>query len=54
MTEFLWFIVGLLLGGCISFGILCCMYINRHCYQEQEIRRLKNELRQKEKTTFHE
>ncbi len=50
MTEFVWLLVGLLLGGCIAIGILCCMQINRIGRYEQEIRRLKNELRQKEKT----
>ncbi len=54
MTEFVWLIAGLLIGGCIAIGILCCLQINRIGYYEQEIRRLKNELRQKEKATYND
>lgn len=49
MNELVWLIVGLLLGGCIGIGILCCFQINRIGYYEQEIRRLKAQLDRKEK-----
>ena len=29
MTEFILFIVGLLLGGCIGVVFMCCLQINR-------------------------
>lgn len=29
MTEFIFFIVGLLLGSCIGITIMCCLQINR-------------------------
>ncbi|MFR4023648.1 MAG: DUF3789 domain-containing protein [[Eubacterium] siraeum] len=29
MTEFIFFIVGLLLGGCIGVVFMCCLQINR-------------------------
>lgn len=38
------FIIGLLLGGCIAVSILCCMQINSVSRYEQEIRRLKEKL----------
>lgn len=30
------FVIGLLLGGCISAAILCCVQVNRVCYYEQK------------------
>ncbi len=47
MPEFLWFFAGLLLGGCIGMVILCCMQINRIGYYEQTIRKLQEELQNK-------
>lgn len=44
MNELLWLLVGLMIGGCISTAILCCLQVNRINHYEQEIRRLKNEL----------
>ncbi|MBE7002104.1 MAG: inseCt neurotoxin 1c [Ruminococcaceae bacterium] len=44
MSELLFFIIGLLLGGCISFVILCCFQINRINAYESEIRKLKAQL----------
>ncbi len=38
------FVIGLLLGGCISAAILCCVQVNRVCYYEQKIRRLQEKL----------
>ena len=29
MTEFIFFLVGLLLGSCIGITIMCCLQINR-------------------------
>lgn len=48
MTEFVFLLIGLMLGGCLGIGILCCMQVNRICHYEQEISRLKAELRKKE------
>ena len=39
MTEFIFFIVGLLLGGCIGVVFMCCLQINRlskHEYTKKE------------------
>lgn len=49
MNEIVCLIIGLLLGGCHGIGIHCCFLINRMGYYEQEIRRLKDELRNKDK-----
>ena len=37
-------VIGLLLGGCIAAVILCCVQINSVNRYEQEIRRLKEKL----------
>lgn len=29
MTEFIFFIIGCLLGGCIGVTMMCCLQINR-------------------------
>lgn len=29
MTEFIFFLIGLLLGSCIGITIMCCLQINR-------------------------
>lgn len=29
MSEFIFFMIGLLLGGCVSTVLLCCLQINR-------------------------
>lgn len=42
--EFLWFLVGLLLGGCVSFVIICCLQINRINDYEEELRNLRFQL----------
>lgn len=42
------FIIGLLLGGCVALVILCCMQINRISRYEQEIRKLKEKLNNKD------
>lgn len=47
MAEFLWFLSGVLIGGCITLVILCCIQINRRNEYEQELRRLHKELNNK-------
>lgn len=44
MSELMFLIIGLLLGGCISFVVLCCFQINRINDYESEIRKLKAQL----------
>lgn len=29
MSEFIFFIIGLLLGGCVGVTLMCCLQINR-------------------------
>ena len=41
MTEFLWFLVGLFIGGIVTTLVLCCLQINRINDYEDEIRRLR-------------
>lgn len=40
MTEFIFLIVGLLLGGCVGAIVMCCLQINRlnqyHNHKEEE------------------
>ena len=38
MTEFIFFIVGLLLGSCIGITIMCCLQINR-LYKTDSVRK---------------
>lgn len=40
MSELVWLLVGLLIGGCVATAVLCCVQINRVNEYEQEIRRL--------------
>lgn len=47
--EIAMLIIGLLLGGCVSFCILGCMQINRINDYEYEIRRLRANLEAQEK-----
>ena len=42
-------VIGLLLGGCIAAVILCCVQINHVGRCEQEIRRLKEFMKNSEK-----
>lgn len=44
MSELVWLLVGLLIGGCIATAVLCCVQINRVNEYEQEIRRLIKKL----------
>lgn len=43
MSEFLFFLIGLLVGGCVAFVVLCCLQINRINALESEIRRLRSQ-----------
>ena len=38
MSEFIFFMVGLLLGGCVSTVLLCCLQIN-HLHKNNSIRK---------------
>lgn len=44
MSELVWLLVGLLIGGCVATVVLCCVQINRVNEYEQEIRRLIKKL----------
>ena len=45
--EIAMLMIGLLLGGCISFCILGCMQINRINEYEAELRKLRSQLNNK-------
>lgn len=47
MDEFAWLLAGLLIGGCITMVLLCCLQMNRISEYEQEIRRLRQNLNDK-------
>ncbi|WP_434311188.1 hypothetical protein [Hominifimenecus sp. rT4P-3] len=47
MSELAWLLAGLLIGGCITATVLCCVQINRISAYEQEIRRLRQKLNDK-------
>ena len=47
MTEFLWFIMGLLIGGIVTTLVLCCLQINRINKYEAELQRLRSQLNNK-------
>lgn len=44
MSEFLFFLIGLLLGGCLGIIILCGFQLNRINAYEVQIRKLKSQL----------
>ena len=48
MLIFLFFLVGLILGGCVAFAVLCCMQLNRLNSYEDEIRELREKLNNKD------
>ena len=50
MSTFLFFLIGLILGGCVAFVVLCCLQINRINETEAEIRRLKAQLAKEAKS----
>lgn len=43
MIEVLFFLLGAIIGGSVSFVFLCCIQINRINEYEAEIRKLKRE-----------
>ncbi len=49
MIGIIGFIVGLLVGSCVSVTVLCCLQIHRINYYEREIRRLRRQIRTQEK-----
>ena len=49
MTEFVFLIIGILIGGCFGLSMMSCLQLNRINDYESEIRKLKKQLRE-EKT----
>ena len=47
MTEFLWFLVGLFIGGIVATLVLCCLQINRINKYEAELQKLRSQLNNK-------
>lgn len=45
--EFLWFFIGLLLGGCVGFTCFACLQVAKISDLEDEIRRIRNQLKHK-------
>jgi len=45
MSEFLWFLVGLFLGGIVTTLLMCCLQINRMNDYGAELRKLRSELK---------
>lgn len=43
VENFFFFLIGLLVGGCVAFVVLCCLQINRINALESEIRRLRSQ-----------
>ena len=54
MAEFAWLLVGLLIGACLGVSGICYVQMDRNCYYEQEIRRLRDELNNKSARNFRE
>ncbi len=49
MSEFLFFLIGLMLGGCLGVVILCSFQLNRINEYESQIRKLKSLLAKEQK-----
>lgn len=49
MSELVWLLVGLLIGGCVAMVVLCCVQINRVSEYEHEIRRLRQKLNDRDR-----
>lgn len=47
MTEFLWLLVGLFIGGIVTTLVLYCLQINRINEYEAELRKLRSQLNNK-------
>lgn len=46
MSELLFFLLGIMIGGFVSLVMLCCLQCGRINKYEAEIRRLRQEARQ--------
>lgn len=46
MTEFVFLIIGILIGGCFGLSLMACLQLNRVNFYEDEIRKLKKQLRE--------
>ena len=44
---FVWFMLGLLTGGCIGIVIMCLFQINRCNYYEQQIHKIEEQIKKK-------
>ena len=47
MIEFLWFLVGLFIGGIVTTLVLCCLLFCRIIEYEAELRKLRSQLNNK-------
>ena len=47
MDKLAWLLTGILIGGCLTATILCCIQINRVSYNEQELQKLRQKLNDK-------
>ena len=47
MIEFLWFLVGLFIGGIVTTLVLCCLQISSNNEYEAELRKLRSQLNNK-------
>ena len=47
MIEFLWFLVGLFIGGIVTTLVLCCQQISHINEYEAELRKLRSQLNNK-------
>lgn len=50
MSEFLFFIIGLLIGGCLGTVVVCTVQIERICEYEFQIRKLKTQITKEQKS----
>lgn len=48
MSELLFFLLGMIVGGCAATALLCCLQINRINDYETEIRKLKHKQEQRQ------
>ena len=44
---FLWFFLGMMIGGCLGVMIMCLFQINRCNYYEQQIRKIEEQIKKK-------
>lgn len=50
MSEFLFFIIGLLIGGCLGIVVISVLQIDRICEYESQIRKLKSQITKDQKS----